>query len=217
MATAFTNTQKSKVSEKSFPFYVISMKFIGIDLAGSEKRETGFCILQGKKVKAKILHSDEEIISETLSELQGTHDKIVAIDAPLFLPLGRKTIESRGPHFRVCDLELRKMKIKFFPISLGPMRMLTKRGIALREMLEDHGIKVLETYPGAVYDIFHVERNDGKIKAWLKRIGIRTKPGLTRHELDAIACALVAQAFSKGKAIAIGEKSEGYMYLPRPE
>ena len=193
------------------------MKFIGIDLAGSEKRETGFCILQGKKVKTKILHSDKEIISETLSELQGMHDKIVAIDAPLFLPSGRKTIESRGPHFRVCDLELRKMKIKFFPISLGPMRMLTKRGIALREMLENHGIKVLETYPGAVYDIFHVERNDKKIKAWLKRIGIRIKPRLTRHELDAIACALVAQTFSKGKAMVIGEKGEGYMYLPRPE
>ena len=37
---------------------------------------------------------------------------VVSIDAPLFLPKGRKSLEQRGPpHLRACDRELLRMKI----------------------------------------------------------------------------------------------------------
>jgi len=62
---------------------------------------------------------------------------IVAIDAPLSLPTGRKSIEQKtGVHLRECDKELLKRGIKFFPVTLGPMRKLTSRGITLRRILE---------------------------------------------------------------------------------
>src|SRR5512136_1794216 len=103
-------------------------KFVGIDLAGSEKRVSGVCLLEGKKAKVYRVYSDEEIL-----RIIGQEVAVVAIDAPLSLPRGRCCLRNDCPclgkaHFRICDLELRKMKIKFFPITLGPMRMLTLRG-----------------------------------------------------------------------------------------
>ena len=50
------------------------------------------------------------------------------------------------------------MKIKFFPITLGPMRQLTLRGLALKEKLEKVGLRVFETYPGAVQDLWGIPR-----------------------------------------------------------
>src|SRR2546426_4817156 len=98
---------------------------VGLDLAGSVKRNPGFCIMDERMhCITKILHTDDEILKFTID----AHPSVVSIDAPLFLPKGRKSIEDRGPpHFRECDKELLRMHIRFFPISLGPMRMLTTR------------------------------------------------------------------------------------------
>src|SRR5690348_7468929 len=100
---------------------------VGLDLAGSERRNTGFCIMDSKMCCwTEILRTDAEILSRTIE----AKPAVVSIDAPLFLPLGRKSIEDRGPpHFRECDKELLRMHIRFFPISLGPMRMLLTRGM----------------------------------------------------------------------------------------
>ena len=104
-------------------------KVVGIDLAGSEKRPTGICILEGSQARVSVVHTDEEIFQAVGEDAQA-----VAIDAPLSLPYGRCCLKddcrcAGQAHFRVCDLELRKMKIKFFPITLGPMRKLTLRGM----------------------------------------------------------------------------------------
>ena len=104
------------------------MKVIGIDLAGSEKRPTGVCLMNEKmEVLVKTLFLDEEIVDY----VKKLRPELVAIDAPLSIPKGRKTIDDRsGPHLRKCDEELLRMGIKFFPITLGPMRKLTKSGTA---------------------------------------------------------------------------------------
>ena len=107
-------------------------RIVGIDLAGVEKRPTGFCFLEGMKVKTSLLFTDEEIIEE----VKKAKPSIVAIDAPLSLPKGRKSIEERTDiHLRECDRELLRRGIKFFPITLGPMRKLTERGIKLKKKL----------------------------------------------------------------------------------
>ena len=124
----------------------------GIDLAGVPHRPTGLCLLKGLKAKTALLYSDEEI----LNYIQKEKSDLVAIDAPLTLPPGRKTIGERsGSHFRPCDEELRRRKIPFFPITLGPMRGLTERGIRLRSLLEADGFRVVEVYPGGAQDIEH--------------------------------------------------------------
>ena len=192
---------------------------VGIDLAGSEKRPTGFCVLDGMKSKCCILYTDKEIIEN----IQRIKPKIVAIDAPLALPKGRKSLEEGcNVHLRKCDRELLDMKIKFFPITLGPMRMLTKRGIKLRKILERKGFKVIEVYPGAAQDIWKIPRKQEgleKLRRGLIRLGVRgdiNKKGISGDELDAITSALVGKAYLEGDYLAIGDPEEILMILPKP-
>ena len=127
--------------------------------AGSERRDTGFCTMDySMKCTATVLHSDREILERTFS----TNPTVVSIDAPLFLPRGRKSLDQRGPpHFRECDRELLRMRIRFFPISLGPMRMLTERGMRIKREFEEEGLEVIESFPGAIQDILGMPRKQG--------------------------------------------------------
>ncbi|MEM7821358.1 MAG: DUF429 domain-containing protein [Candidatus Aenigmatarchaeota archaeon] len=192
------------------------MRVIGIDLAGSKKRPTGFCVLEKNKVKTSLLFSDKEIIEETLK----SKPKVVAIDAPLALPIGRKSLEERSNiHLRECDRELLKIGIKFFPITLGPMRALTKRGIKLRKIFENKGLKVIEVYPGAAQDILKIPRKQKgieKLRDGLINFGIKgIKEKITGDELDAITSALVGKFYLEGNCIAIGDPKEILMILPK--
>jgi predicted nuclease with RNAse H fold len=112
------------------------------------------------------------------------------------------------------------MKIKFFPITLGPMRKLTLRGMALKKKLEGMGLRVFETYPGAAQDIWGIPRQKDPqgLKQGLKRFRVAGNwlgPQVTKDELDALTCALVAREDLKGKTIAIGDPEEGLMILPK--
>jgi len=191
---------------------------VGIDLAGSERRDTGFCAMDlHKKCMTTVIHTDEDILGLTI----GAGPKVVSIDAPLFLPRGRKSLEIPGPpHFRECDKELLKMGIRFFPISLGPMRMLTARGMKLREALEAHGFEVVESFPGAAQDILGFPRKqDGlrKLEMALRGFGVKLdtqKGGYTGDELDAVTSALVGLMYLNDDCSTIGDPTEGLMILP---
>lgn len=191
------------------------MKILGIDLAGSEKRKTGVCLMnKGLNVNCKILFKDKEI----LDLIEREKPNLIAIDAPLSLPFGRKNLRKSKIHFRKCDKELLKFKIKFFPITLGPMRSLTKRGIKLRKILEKN-YKVIEVYPGASQDILKIPRKQrglGKLRNGLKKLGIKNlRKNLTGDELDAITCAYTGFLYLKKRFIAIGQKKEGRIILPK--
>ena len=193
------------------------MRVVGLDLAGSERRDTGFCVMGSTMAcRVEILHTDDEIVSKTTA----ASPRVVSIDAPLFLPLGRPSLEVKGPpHFRECDKELLRMKIRFFPISLGPMRMLTARGMRLRSVFEKQGLEVIESFPGAIQDILGMPRKQegvGKLERALRRYGVRWKarPPLTGDELDGITSALVGLMYAKGDYRAIGDPREGLMILP---
>jgi predicted nuclease with RNAse H fold len=198
----------------------LSIKVAGVDLAGSPGRPTGICVLQGKKARVSVVYTDEEILQAIGSDIQA-----VGIDAPLSLPRGRCCLRDDCPcagraHFRVCDLELRKMKIKFFPITLGPMRKLTLRGLALKGTLEKRGLFVFETYPGAAQDIWEIPRQKDPqgLKQGLKKFQIGgnwLRPGVTKDELDALTCALVAGDYLMEKTTSIGDPAEGLMILPK--
>jgi predicted nuclease with RNAse H fold len=195
-------------------------KLVGLDLAGSDKRPSGICFLQGNQANVFIIHTDEEILRAVAD-----HVRAVAIDAPLSLPKGRCCLRddcdcSGKAHFRLCDLELRKLKIKFFPITLGPMRKLTLRGMALKNKLEGRGLRVFETYPGAAQDIWGIPRQKDLqgLKRGLKRFKLQgnwLRPEVTKDELDALTCALVAREELSGNAMAIGDPEEGLMILPK--
>lgn len=137
---------------------------VGIDLAGSRTRPTGICVLRGTKAQTHIVFRDEEI----LEYVHSARPDLIPIDAPLSLPDGRKTIHDRsGGHFRNCDRELQRRGIRFFPITLGPMRLLTERGLALKQKIKRGGYRVIECYPGAAQDVWGVPRQHRDSKGLL--------------------------------------------------
>jgi hypothetical protein len=195
---------------------------VGLDLAGSPHRPSGFCRLSGRGGATQELFDDSEIF-EAITRAE---PKLIAIDAPLTLPRGRHCLEDDcwcvgGNHFRECDLELRRMKIRVFPLTLGPMRMLTKRGMALAALFKKEGYAVIETYPGAAQDIWKIPRQKDPqgLKRGLKKfklIGVLNKRDISVHELDALSCALVARLHLRKKSLALGDPTEGLMILPKP-
>lgn len=182
------------------------MKIIGLDLAGVENRPTGFCTLTGMKATTCLIFKDQDI----LQKVKENSPQVVAIDAPLCLPPGRKTIEEKtNIHLRESDRELLKMGIKLFPITLGPMRKLTQRGIQLKSIFEAQKLVIIEAYPGGAQDVLGIPRKQRgieKLLAGLQKLGIEgLDNSLSDHELDAATCAYVGKLFLEGKAVEYGE------------
>jgi hypothetical protein len=162
-------------------------------------------VLRALNAQTHIVFSDEEI----LSLVSQARPDLVTIDAPLTLPPGRSSIHDRsGEHFRDCDRVLRQRGIRFFPITLGPMRMLTERGITLKGKIVSLGYRVVECYPGAAQDVWGIPRQHkdsaGLVKG-LRKLGVRgLKSVMTGDELDAVTAALVGRWFLLGKGEMLG-------------
>lgn len=193
------------------------LTIVGIDLAGSSKRNTGICTLRGMTIaEYATVNTDAEI----LSFVDRAKPDIVAIDAPLNLPPGRKSMDDRnGEHFRPCDRELLRRGIRFFPITLGPMRSLTLRGISLRRRLRRRGYTVIEMYPGAAQDVWNIARKQNglsRLRHGLEELGIRgLNNSMNGDELDAVTGALVGRLFLQGKAEVLGNVRSGAIIIPK--
>jgi predicted nuclease with RNAse H fold len=189
---------------------------VGLDLGGVEHRPTGVCLLRGWTASTMLLYGDDEI----MDFVRRARPSVVAIDAPLNLPPGRKSMADRnGAHYRPCDLELRRRKIPFFPITLGPMRQLTERGIRLKRRLEGEGFRPVEIYPGGTQDLWglpRARRDLPRLRRGLMRLGIRALGRrASDHELDAATGALVGRLFLLGKAEILGDFRTGAIIMPR--
>jgi predicted nuclease with RNAse H fold len=198
---------------------VTRLCIFGLDLAGSPRRPTGFCVLRGRRVSVGHLFGDEDIFAT----VETAAPQLIAIDAPLALPAGRcclrDTCACAGTtHFRASDDELRRLGIRFFPITLGPMRQLTQRGMQLKAALEDRGFAVIETYPGAAQDIWGIprQRDVAGLRRGLSRFRLQGLHLSERspHVLDAVTCALVGKLYLGGSAWSIGSPDEALMILP---
>ena len=183
----------------------VSLVAVGIDLAGSPKRPTGLCVLRALIAETYVAFSDDDIL-DFVSESQPA---LVTIDAPLSLPEGRRTIHDRsGEHLRECDRELLRRGIRFFPVTLGPMRMLTERGLALKKHLASLSYHAVECYPGAAQDLWGIPRqHQDRLGLFngLKKLGLRgLKEAATSDELDAATAALVGRWFLTGQGTMLG-------------
>ncbi len=166
-----------------------------------------------------MLGSDVEIVAAVAE----SRPAVVAIDAPLALPRGRRSLARAGPpHLRACDRELLALGIRFFPVTLGPMRQLTARGMRLARALRAQGWEVIEAYPGGAQDVLGLPRKgDGEraLQAALVRFGFRgdvaDRP-LTHDELDAVACAYTGREHFAGRSLVLGDPDEAELVLPRP-
>jgi len=189
----------------------------GIDLSGSERKASGICFMdENLNVNVFLRKKDEEILSLIFEE----KPKVIAIDSPLTLPKGRNILEEiSAKHLRECDRALLYMGIKLFPATLGPMRMLTRRGINLKHKLEREGFKVIEVLPGATQDLLGLPRKShGKDKLFfaLKELGIKgIHEKMNADELDAITCAYTALLYIKGEYEEVGSIDEGTIIIPK--
>jgi hypothetical protein len=168
------------------------------------------------RVSTSLIYSGDDIVCKTIE----AKPDVVAIDAPLALPRGRESLAKRNNiHLRECDRELLRMGIRLFPVTLGPMRQLTERGIQLRMTLEKKGLTVIETYPGAAQDILNIPRKGKGLNRLAKGLGLAGVKGLNKtmsgDVLDAVTCALVGIMYLRGEHRAIGDPGEMLMILPR--
>ncbi len=197
-------------------------RIVGIDLTASEARPSGWAFLSGASSFTRRLRTDEEIIRETLE----VSPSIVCIDSPLSLPPGTVigedgSIRSYQRIHRDSELVLRRRGVSLFWCLLPSMQQLTLRGMKIAEAMREHGLTVIESFPGAVQDILGMPRKGKSIPGLadaLADFGIkgefRTQP--TSHdELDAITAAIVGLFYLSGSYEALGENELDDLILPR--
>jgi uncharacterized protein YprB with RNaseH-like and TPR domain/predicted nuclease with RNAse H fold len=190
-------------------------RIVGIDLTGSEKRATGWALMDGAAATTKSLRTDEELIHETLA----AKPDLVSIDSPLSLPEGHGA--PGVPIYRKCELALKRMGISVFWCLLPSMQTLTHRGIKLASELRKAGCRVIESYPGAAQDVLGIPRKKAsleELKRGLHRAGITgdfVTAHITHDEVDAITSALVGLFYLADDYIALGTSSEDYLIVPR--
>jgi len=188
--------------------------FAGLDLAGTERNESGFVVLEESRlVFQQALYTDSDILKNVLM----FGPDIVAIDSPLSFP---------GKHrgYRECDRELIKLGFKVFPPDF--IRSLTRRGIKLAGMLKRRGVPCIEVFPSASQKIMELTV-DGKkgTRVWCTRLQEKLRVLITGiplpsqvlysvHILDAILCAYTAYLFSRNYAAGIGSRDSGLIHIP---
>jgi hypothetical protein len=182
---------------------VDSVKVVGIDLAGTPSRASGFAVLREKTISSSLLYSDEEIIDRCTEE----SPDLVAIDAPLSKP--------RKGGFRESDLGLVRRGLRVLPPGFKGMKGLTARGMRLSRRLKKQGLKVIEVHP----------RSSGVLlfgtsdrKAWvgsLKAKGYRLRITKSIHEIDAALAAVTGFLHLKRKTEAVGRRGKIILPLPR--
>jgi uncharacterized protein YprB with RNaseH-like and TPR domain/predicted nuclease with RNAse H fold/adenylate kinase family enzyme len=193
---------------------------VGIDLRAKPANPTGWAVCLGQEADTCILYGDADILQRTLA----AKPDLVSIDAPLFLPRGRRSVSDDSPCRKkggiVRDAEriLWARGIRVYPALIRQMQGLTQRGIELTRQLERHGIKVIESYPGAAQDILNIPRkklDEHLLSQGLAEFGYQFHGPKSHDELDAITSALVGHFFLADQYEGIGADDEGYMIIPR--
>jgi predicted nuclease with RNAse H fold len=195
---------------------------VGLDLTGSAERPSGFCSMRGPVAETRVLADDQAILGAVFA----AKPDLVSIDSPLCLPVGRTRVTDDDPMrdeagiMRVSERILKRRGINVYPCLLPSMQKLTDRGIRLAQTIRDHGIPVIECYPGAAQDIMGIPRK-GAGEEWLKLglsdfgvTGRFKSDKLTHDELDAITCCLVGSFHLAGRTEALGGEGEEPMMVP---
>lgn len=202
-----------------------SVSIVGIDLTGSEDRESGWASVVGTELSTGLVATDAELIEKTLS----AKPSLVSIDSPLSLPAGRLTEFDDDPGraeygiVRHAERQLRERGINVYPALLPSMQRLTRRGVELATKLRKMGVPVIESYPGAAQDILGIPRKKTSLRhlaEGLRRFGyssLTEESGVSHDELDAVTSALVGQLMLAGYWEALGSAEEDYLIVPTVE
>lgn len=179
------------------------MRVVGLDLAGSPKNSTGYCLLavedDKKTVSTRLLYSDEEIVSLTAD----SRADVVAVDAPI------KYSGSR----RGCDEALREYGA--LPVTLKGMEVLAERGSKLAPRLTEKGLEVIEVFAkGSAKMLGFYAKDDFAMQKSMMALdlsGDMSTKIMSRDEMDAVAAAITGYLYLVGKARAVGEDETVYV------
>jgi len=208
------------------------VKVIGLDLTSSPEKGTAFAILTNEMdiIAEGIVSDDKELIA--LAEEQ--RPALVAIDAPLSLPLGLCCLEESCPcrpvsprKGRQCERELSALGIGcYYTTKRSIIKEMVYRAIALKEKLEERGFTVIEVYPHA-----SKVRLFGKLPPKTAVAGRKTlqerlrclipaipspQESLLSHDaLDALLAAYTGVLYIKGCTEGLGDPAEGLLHIPK--
>jgi uncharacterized protein len=181
------------------------MRIVGLDLAGSDKNDTGLCVLQVdgnlKKAKTSLLKHDDDI----LLQIELLKPDLVAIDAPLS--------KAKNGYARLCEEELQQYGM--LPQNLRGMTYLVERGAILGESIKAQKIEV---YTKASAKILGLDSKDNfEVQKAIINMGIDgdlSERLLKKDEIDAIVAAITGYLHISGKSDAIGD-DEGVVIIPK--
>jgi predicted nuclease with RNAse H fold len=197
-------------------------RVVGLDMTGSEKKASGFALVEDGIATTMRLKSDSEIIEEIVK----IAPDIIAMDSLLSLPQGRISIYDDDPGRyvyginRECERLLLKRGIRSYPPLIKSMQQLTLRGITLAGNLKEKGFLVIETYPGAIQDTLKFPRKQkdlNLLRQSLKDFGFLGSfsfDKVTHDEIDALTCCIAGLYYLYGKYELLGNDAEGYLVLP---
>ena len=207
------------------------MNFLGIDLTTSPKRGTA-CAVLGADLRLQnrvLLGRDKEIVAF----VEAHRPALVAIDAPLSLPLGLCCLEEgcscqpvsprKG---RQCERELSVLGIGcYYTTKRSIIKGMVYRGIRLKADLEKQGHTVIEIYPYA-----SKVRLFGPLPKKTTVAGRRTLQAGLQHlipsvpspqkdlfshdALDALLAAYTGFLYNCGETDALGDPSESLLHIP---
>ena len=182
-----------------------------------------------------LLHMASFKTFEELQGLLGTHKpSLIAIDAPLSLPLGLDCLEEDHPcassldqKGRTSEQELARMHIGcFFTTKRSIIKGLIYRGLKMREDLVQMGYMVIEVYPYATKVILFGDKippkNSARGLAFLKQKldglveGIDPHlDGLNHDGCDSLLAAYTACLHQGDRTDSLGSADEGYIVVPK--
>jgi predicted nuclease with RNAse H fold len=181
------------------------MRVVGLDLSGSPKNETGFCLLVAeegdKNVQTGIIHTNDDIIAKVLA----SKPDVVCIDAPLTYDGGR----------RKCDEILAELGA--LPVTLRGMESLAIRGRGLAQQLRKQGVDCIEVFAaGSAKTLGVFSKDDLTMQKAIMGLDLKGDLDariLTRDELDAIVAAMTGYLHLMGQTKAVGD-GRGMIMLP---
>ncbi len=208
------------------------MTVIGIDLSASSKRGSAFALLDER---AGLLGCSQFFEPDELDACLEEHrPKLVAIDAPLSLPLGLDCLEESHPcsptnsyKGRSAEQELAQIRIGcFFTTKRSIIKAMIYRGQAISQGLSKQGYKVIEVYPYATRVILFGEKmppkNTSRGLAYLKdRLATKVTgldgyiDKLNHDGCDAILAAYTAWLHCNDQTDALGIPEEGHIIVPK--
>ena len=208
------------------------MSVLGIDLSASEKRASAWALLDGQ---AELSCLDQfKTFDDLLGLLEVHKPTLVAVDAPLSLPLGLDCLEeshlctsSLNHKGRLSEQELARMNIGcFFTTKRSIIKSLIYRGVELQRELVNSGYQIIEVYPYATKVILFGDKippkNSARGLAFLKEKLYPLISGLDMYmdaldhnRCDALLAAYTAFLHSDNQTDSLGIPEEGYTVVPK--